>query len=289
MSKRRVVSTLVSLAVIAAIELTLGAPIFKDDTLGTDLSDGTPINQITVVMIGASSSLDELRAEIRSQRAIMSKAPKRTAFPETRPATTLLTEGTYELHEFVSLSPTDPAAFTQANLAVITEADVERIAQVAAAPAPLEPLLDIPLDAELQHRVFSEICDNNVMRFCLIMAVAKGESQFGSSQIGDAGDSWGIVQINQQWHLERIKRLGVTDLLDPFQCMLVGMDYLNELMADLHISAPTHRLLMSYNMGSSGASEAYANGQYSNAYSREVMPYYEQFVAEMAEQGYVLD
>lgn len=61
----------------------------------------------------------------------------------------------------------------------------------------------------------------------LIQAICWRESRFKEDAVG--GTCIGIMQINERWHRDRMKRLGVTDLYDTKQNMLVGADYLAEL------------------------------------------------------------
>lgn len=42
----------------------------------------------------------------------------------------------------------------------------------------------------------------------------------------------GLMQICPSWHKERMKRLGVKDLMDPYDNMLVAADYLMELFKE---------------------------------------------------------
>ena len=37
------------------------------------------------------------------------------------------------------------------------------------------------------------------------------------------------MQISERWHLDRMNRLGVDDLFDPYSNILVGADYISEL------------------------------------------------------------
>lgn len=43
------------------------------------------------------------------------------------------------------------------------------------------------------------------------------------------GDCIGLMQVSEKWHQDRMERLGVTDLTDPYDNILVGVDYLAEL------------------------------------------------------------
>ena len=66
--------------------------------------------------------------------------------------------------------------------------------------------------------------------FCpeLIQAVCFKESSFDPR--AENGSHIGIMQVNPAWHADRMTRLGVTDLYDTRSCMLVGVDYLHELI-----------------------------------------------------------
>ena len=55
------------------------------------------------------------------------------------------------------------------------------------------------------------------------------ESRFKADVVSDDGNCIGLCQINQKCHKKRMKRLGVTDLTDERQNILVACDYLAEL------------------------------------------------------------
>lgn len=64
----------------------------------------------------------------------------------------------------------------------------------------------------------------------IIKALIEEESGWLSSAKGDNGKSVGLMQIQERWHKERMKRLGVNDLYDPEQNITVGCDILSELL-----------------------------------------------------------
>ena len=43
------------------------------------------------------------------------------------------------------------------------------------------------------------------------------------------GDCKGLMQVSERWHKDRMERLGVTDIYDPYGNILIGTDYLMEL------------------------------------------------------------
>lgn len=62
----------------------------------------------------------------------------------------------------------------------------------------------------------------------VIQAVCFKESSFDPR--AENGGCIGIMQVNPDWHRDRMDRLGVTDLYDTRSNMLVGVDYLHELI-----------------------------------------------------------
>lgn len=61
----------------------------------------------------------------------------------------------------------------------------------------------------------------------LVQSVCFKESGFDPKAENDG--CIGIMQIDPKWHKNRMERLGITDLYDTRQNMLVGVDYLHEL------------------------------------------------------------
>lgn len=61
----------------------------------------------------------------------------------------------------------------------------------------------------------------------LVEAIIEKESSWSPNAIN--GDCIGLMQVSEKWHKERMGRLGVEDLKDPYDNILVGVDYLSEL------------------------------------------------------------
>ena len=64
----------------------------------------------------------------------------------------------------------------------------------------------------------------------IIKALIEEESGWCESAEGDNGNSVGLMQIQEHWHKERMKRLGVTNLYNPEENVTVGCDILSELL-----------------------------------------------------------
>ena len=78
-----------------------------------------------------------------------------------------------------------------------------------------------------------------------------------------------------------MKRLGCTDLLDPYENVTVGVDILAE---KLERYGDTEKALMVYNAGSTGAKNNWFQyGIYTNGYSQTVLSYMDAF--EVREGG----
>lgn len=107
------------------------------------------------------------------------------------------------------------------------------------------PLYDVPLDADLQYYIIDQSMAKGVDP-AIILAMIDRESDFDPANIGDNGQAYGLMQIWPKWHSGRMERLGCTDLLDPYQNVTVGLDYLAEL---LERYGDMGKALTAYNQG----------------------------------------
>ena len=142
------------------------------------------------------------------------------------------------------------------------------------------PLLTADLEAETQWAIF-ELCGQDTNLFCATMAIAYSESRFTADLLGDNGKSVGMMQINTDYHQDRMEALGVTDLTDPVQCAAVAIDYLKELENLTGATPDDPALYMAYNMGPSGARKAIAAGRETTPYSEAVLATYRSYKEEM--------
>jgi soluble lytic murein transglycosylase-like protein len=106
-------------------------------------------------------------------------------------------------------------------------------------------LYDVPLDAELQLHIIEE-ADEHGIDPAIVMAMAYKESSCRPSAIGDGGKSFGLLQIQPRWHSARMNKLGCADLLDPYQNVVVGIDYLCDLLSKY---GDMGKALTAYNRG----------------------------------------
>ena len=226
----------------------------------------------------ARERLESLRANTARKLTRQQRAQRRRIYRRTSAVFLLL--ALYALCFFLGASlPVNAAEIpVQAQEAAPMETPVE---SESAAPAPtIEPQedmeneniskalydsgyfrYDVPLDDETQA-FLRAACDESGVPYELALAVIRKESAF-QNIIGDNGDSVGYMQIQPRWHKERMERLGVTDLRDPFSNFRVGCDYLAELLERY----PLEDALTAYNSGSPGNSD----------YAKDVISYMEDF------------
>lgn len=111
---------------------------------------------------------------------------------------------------------------------------------------------DVPLDSDTQA-FLRAACEETGIPYELALAVIRQETEF-RNVVGDDGRSVGYMQVQRRWHEDRMARLGVTDLTDPYGNFRVGCDYLAELLGKY----PLEEALTAYNSGKPGKS-AYAS------------------------------
>lgn len=91
----------------------------------------------------------------------------------------------------------------------------------------------------------------------LVEAIIERESGWDPKAVN--GDCIGLMQVSEKWHRERMERMGVDDLKDPYDNILVGVDYLSELSGKYEVGLA----LMIYN-GDSRAERLWQSGKMSD-------------------------
>lgn len=118
---------------------------------------------------------------------------------------------------------------------------------------------DVPLGDDLQDHIFN-VCESYGVDPAIIVAMIYKESTYRADCMGDNGNAYGLMQVQPRWHQARIYRLGVTDLLDPYQNVRVGIDYFAELLG---YEQGLNWSLMAYNGGITYANKKVAAGEVS--------------------------
>ncbi len=133
----------------------------------------------------------------------------------------------------------------------------------------LKEYFDVPLSYDLQDFI-AELCEIYHVDPAIVTAMIYKESTYRADAMGDSGKSFGLMQIQKRWHEARMDKLDVDDLLDPYQNVTVGIDFLAELIKKY--DGNVEKALVAYNMGASGAyKNCFSKGVYSSKYSRAVL------------------
>ena len=138
---------------------------------------------------------------------------------------------------------------------------------------------EIPQKYKEKGGMFPEVAQAYLWRLCkeagvdyyTVLALIERESGYRYTALGDNGRSKGLMQIQERYHIDRMRSLDVTDLLHPYSNMRVGVDFLKEIQDTYLASGGENSVLMVYNMGASTAKKFWSNGIYSTEYSREIL------------------
>lgn len=128
-----------------------------------------------------------------------------------------------------------------------------------------EPSCEPPTWEEIVDSYVDGACKNypNVPP-ALIKSIIYYESRYQPNVSN--GSCVGLMQVSTYWHAARAERLGVVDLYDPEGNILVGVDYVNDLIeayGDIYV------VLMTYN-GDDNVTRYYTEG-YISSYARSVV------------------
>lgn len=112
------------------------------------------------------------------------------------------------------------------------------------------------------------LCKEKHISYPLMLALIEVESGYQWDNSSPDGSCKGYCMISDKWHQERMQRLGVTDIYNPYQNIAVSVDYLIELFEKYE---EVHMVLMCYNCGESRAKEMWRDGIESTSYSRKIV------------------
>jgi len=103
---------------------------------------------------------------------------------------------------------------------------------------------------------------------CLLQALVERESSGNIYAVNYNETCFGLCQIYEKFHKERMDRLNVTDLYDAYSNILVAADYISELMEEN--DDDIYLVLMKYNMKHQTAEKLYEQGIKSE-YAQEIV------------------
>lgn len=126
------------------------------------------------------------------------------------------------------------------------------------------------LPVEVQEYTWN-ICREYGIDYALVLAMIEVESGYHYDAESNC-QAVGYMQVMENWHTDRMQKLGATDLKDPYQNILVGVDYVAELLRRYPVSVA----LSAYNRGlnnqrGTGALDLANRKIYETKYSEKVL------------------
>lgn len=151
---------------------------------------------------------------------------------------------------------------------IVAQETQKEAAELPRSEEPERTYYDVPLTEDLQD-IIIDVSDKRGVDPALVLAVIEKESAYNPDASGDNGKSQGLMQIWRSAHEKRMKKLGVANLYDPRDNVIVGIDILAE---KLEKYEDAEKALIAYNAGDAGAKKHYfSKGIYSSSYSRAVI------------------
>lgn len=152
-----------------------------------------------------------------------------------------------ELIQWKEEEPTEEVTIEEVDVDTVTEPQQEEV-----------KFFNVPLSEDLQMHIFRE-CEKYNIAPEIIIAMIEKESYYNAKDVSSHGAK-GLMQVMPKWHKERMKRLGCTDLFDPYQNVTVGIDYVAELKEK---NEDLYWVLMAYNGGERYATKRIKSEKYS--------------------------
>lgn len=113
------------------------------------------------------------------------------------------------------------------------------------------------------------LCKQYGVDYSLVVALIERESGYVFDKVGDDGNSIGYMQIYESAHTDRMERLNCTNIKNPYQNVMVGIDFLAELIEKY---GTVQDAFAAYNYGERGAREHLWNkGIYVYSYNEGIM------------------
>lgn len=128
----------------------------------------------------------------------------------------------------------------------------------------------VPIDCELPYELQEYtyyLCQAYYIDFDFVMALMFTESAFKADIVSPTND-YGLMQINACNHKELEDKLGITDIMEPYQNIRAGLYMLRGLFEKYDDAS---KVCMAYNLGEYGASVLWDKGIYSTSYSNKIL------------------
>ena len=128
-------------------------------------------------------------------------------------------------------------------------------------------LYDVPLSDSLQRYLY-EICADEGVPLELVLAMIEYESGFDPEAVSQT-DDYGLMQINAVNHEWLNEEYRCADMMNPYQNVFCGVSIIGSYIE--RYDGDLTKALMAYNMGDSGAQEAWSNGVTCTSYAADIL------------------
>lgn len=147
---------------------------------------------------------------------------------------------------------------------------------------------NFPLVAQIYTYI---VCKKYNVDYEMVFALIEKESKCNWNAISDDGMSYGYMQISKKWHKDRMERLNCTDLINPYQNVVVGIDYLAEIQKSIQgipEAIQPYYILAVYDCGQKGAKELWDKHAIKYTYNIEIMQRAKQLKEQKEKQKKVI-
>ncbi|MBO5353613.1 MAG: transglycosylase SLT domain-containing protein [Lachnospiraceae bacterium] len=122
---------------------------------------------------------------------------------------------------------------------------------------------------EIMQKYTYIVCNNNGVDYAVVLGLIEVESGYRYFAESEGGAK-GYMQVIESWHEDRMERVSAYDLLNPFQNVSTGVDFLAELVDKY--DGNYQKALTAYRWGATGAYRDYfSKGQQSCTYAEAVL------------------
>ncbi len=147
---------------------------------------------------------------------------------------------------------------------------------------------NFPLVAQIYTYI---VCKKYNVDYEMVFALIEKESKCNWNAISDDGISYGYMQVSKKWHKDRMERLNCTDLTNPYQNVVVGIDYLAEIQKSVQGIPEAIRpyyILAVYDCGQKCAKELWDKYAIKYTYNTEIIQRAKQLKKEKEKQQKVI-
>ena len=122
----------------------------------------------------------------------------------------------------------------------------------------IEPkvISNIQIDVQgISNEMIDDIATRSGVDPNIVKAIIKEESGGNPNAVGDGGESMGLMQIQPKWHRAKMEELGIINLYDPQENVILGC----AILSDIYDKYGSYEDALSvYNSGNAEDGKAYA-------------------------------